>query len=64
MIAQEAMVQTRINLRRNFFALRVGERWTRLPRKIDLLLWRFQNSFGHCSVPPDLGKPALTERLD
>jgi len=43
----------RLNMRKNFFPLRVTEHWNRLPRRLwSLLLWRYSRSSWTSSSTP------------
>ena len=49
-----------LNMRKNFFTLRVTEHWDRLPREVWVSFsGDIQNLPGHRSVQPALGEPAL-----
>ncbi|PKU45726.1 hypothetical protein llap_3960 [Limosa lapponica baueri] len=54
-----------LNMRRNFFTLRVTEPWKRLPREVvESVSGDIQNPPGHVPVQPALHGPALAGRLD
>ncbi|GAB0206646.1 mitochondrial enolase superfamily member 1 [Grus japonensis] len=55
-----------LNMRKNFFTVRVTEPWDRLPREAveSPSLERFKTHLGRHPVPPALGDPALAGGLD
>jgi len=54
-----------LNMRKNFFTLRVTEPWNRLPREfVDSPLEIFQDLPGRSPVQPAVGDPASAGELD
>jgi len=56
----------RLNMRKNFFPLRVTEPWNRLPREVagSPSVEIFKTQLDQGPVQPALGDPALAEGLD